>query len=258
MHREIGRVEWHWFSDWRCARRMHDGAYDDSIASHIVYSIYCCCRLSVCYHSCAHNVPSPFGASLWCTNACMLFAHRCAQFKWVNVMQKNKLLLLMAVCDDLQTSWFVRRLWLCRCCCCYCSSRVWFCAPVAIPQTPSDEYTDISGVWERMDEIHLFSGENVLGRPGLDAAAAATSSISVEMMSSATHRFIIIRLLQIKFMSAETFRSVRRHSLPTPWYEVNLEVVDPWGYEFTIIWWNESRPIYTPFGGQLAFHVSLE
>lgn len=186
MHREIGRVEWHWFSDWRCARRMHDGAYDDSIASHIVYSIYCCCRLSVCYHSCAHNVPSPFGASLWCTNACMLFAHRCAQFKWVNAMQKNKLRILMAVCDDLQSRW-----WFCRFRCCCCSSRLWFCTPVAIPQTPSNDYTKISGVWERMDEIHSFFGGEC-SRPAGSVGAAATSSISVEMMSSATHRFIII------------------------------------------------------------------
>lgn len=50
--------------DCRCPRRMHD-----SIASRIY-----CCRLSVCFHSCAHNVPSPSehlsGALM---HACCLF-----------------------------------------------------------------------------------------------------------------------------------------------------------------------------------------
>lgn len=119
-YREIGRVEWHWFSEclhsiWlalpslNARRRIRY----DSISTRIY-----CCRLSVCFHWCAHNVPSSERTSLWCTNACMLFVHRCAQFKWVNAMQKNKLRILMAVCDDLETSWFVSRLWLCRCCCC--------------------------------------------------------------------------------------------------------------------------------------------
>lgn len=53
----------------------------------------------------------------------------------------------MAVCDDLQTSWFVSRLWLSVAAAAAAtgSNRVWLCAPVAIPQTPANVYAESFG-----------------------------------------------------------------------------------------------------------------
>lgn len=152
-------------------------------------------------------------ASLWCTNACMLFAHWCAQFKWVNVMQKNKLRILMAVCDDLQTSWLVSR--------CGCSFN-W---------NSLDEYARLQPFYklrrcERLRPLRecicvsvcmcgclnewaqpICFRWNVLGRVSLlPLLKGYQTRWRAQQLSS-------IILLRIKFMSAETFRCVRRHSL---------------------------------------------
>lgn len=136
-------VEWHWFSEclhsiWLALPswyRCSDGIDDDSIASSICTG--CLSRLSVSNAQCAIIASSSKRMHrLWCTNACMLFAHWCVQFKWVNVMQKNKLRILIRLFVMI----YKRHDSLVVCGCCYCDGsfnlnwlRVWICAPLAIP-----------------------------------------------------------------------------------------------------------------------------